>query len=134
MCVYRVPYDMTATPQYHFTYLWFTHSTIVAMLVSMGVDVIFYGCAFNCTAHLRIIQKNMTEMIFEEKRDDCDKMAITNEFRANLKQHSIVLDVTKKLNDIFYPVILSQFLLSSLQLCVIAYQLTMVSNFCDCRV
>lgn len=100
------------------------------MLVSMGVDVVFYGCAFNCTAHLRIIQKNMTEMIYESKREDCDKMALTNEFRANLKQHSKVLDITKILNDIFYPVILAQFLLSSLQLCVIAYQLTMVSKFC----
>lgn len=120
---------MTKTPYYHFTYLWFVHSTIVAMLVALGVDVIFYGCAFNCTAHLRIIQKSMTEMIFEAKRDDCDKMELTNDFRATLKYHAKVCDITSVLNDIFYPVILSQFLLSSLQLCVIAYQLTMVRQF-----
>lgn len=99
------------------------------MFVVIGVDNFFYGCTFNLSAHLKILQKKLTNIEFEVKSKMFNKLELSKVFRHLCQYHSQILEICKELNEIYVTVILTQFLLSAMNLCVIAYHLSKVSKY-----
>lgn len=98
----------------------------------MGVDVLFYGCAFNCSAHFRIIQKRLQAFNTElntSKIDGDNLVTLTadDNFRNICEYHTKILNICNELKETYFPVLMAQFHLSSLQLCLIAYEITTVN-------
>lgn len=79
----------------------------------VAVDTFFFGFCLNICAHFNIIRS----LTFENNLN----------YKGFIKYHQEVLELCSCLNDIYFPVIFTQFLVSSVLLCVIGFQLVMVS-------
>jgi odorant receptor len=77
--------------------------------LQVAVDSLFFGCCLNICAHFDILR--ITSSI-SNKRDF-------------IRYHQKILNLADDLNDLVKPVVFAQFLLSSLLLCVIGFQLVM---------
>lgn len=98
---------------------------ITVALVSAGTDGLFCGFAFYICAHFKIISHKFRLVISRKPgsvKEFCTKVA------PAINYHNKLYDICTELNRIFYPVILSQFFISSIQLCVIGYQIILVSG------
>lgn len=125
-------YDISESPAYELTYLWFVQCTYLAAVGSVGIDCLFYGSSFNISSHFQIIQKKIRKTTFEEfivhPATRVTKSVVSKEFRDIIKYHQKVLDICKEFENLYSAVLFIQFLITSVQLCVIAFQLTLVSD------
>lgn len=121
-------YDIQSTPNYELTYLWFAHGTYACVVGSTGIDTLFYASAFNLCGHFRIIQSRAKRIIFERTCPDSKRVLLSEELRDLIKYHKTVMDLCNQLLTNFRPIIFTQIFFSSLNICVIAYQLTLVMN------
>ena len=78
----------------------------------VAVDTLFFGFCLNICAHFNIIRS----LTFKDSLN----------YRAFIKYHQEILELCSCLNGIYFPVIFTQFLVSSVLLCVIGFQLVMV--------
>lgn len=122
----------------------------MAVFGSVGVDCLFYGSSFNISAHFQIIQRKLrninfgaivaeqktkmvfeqkTKMITEQKRKMNAKPDVLKEFFDVVNYHQKILNICEDFENIYSAVLFTQFLTTSVQLCVIAFQLTLVSFF-----
>lgn len=76
------------------------------------MDSLFFGCCLNICAHFDILRKS-----FESP----DKKKL-------IKYHQKILKLSNNLNNLVKPVVFTQFLISSLLLCVIGFQLVMIAS------
>ena len=124
MLTSRFPYDVTATPNYQLTYIWFVQGTCHTALCSLVLDTLFYAFAHNLGGHLKIIQQYLIDLSVNAK----NIALVRKEIAQIMEYHKHVLDMSKELIELYKPILASQFLMSSLQLCVIGYQLTLVRS------
>lgn len=82
------------------------------MSLQVAVDSLFFGFCLNLCAHFDILRKSSNEI---DKSDF-------------IKYHQKILNLSADLNNLVKPVVLTQFLISSLLLCVIGFQLVMVES------
>lgn len=110
--------------------MWFAQCTYLAAVGSVGVDCLFYGSAFNISSHFQIIQKKLQNMKFDEiiaNGSHKGKTVVTEGFRNLVQYHQKVLEICDEFSKLYSAVLFTQFLVTSVQLCVIAFQLTLVS-------
>lgn len=140
--IYSFLYDISISPYYELTYLWFAQCTYLAVCGSVGVDCLFYGSAFNISAHFQIVQNKIRHINFAviaiEEKKRYGKRVATREFFEVIRYHQKLLNICDKFEHMYAPVLFTQFLITSVQLCVIAFQLTLVSFMireeCNCTV
>lgn len=126
-------YDIATSPNYELTYLWFVQCTSLAVCGSVGVDCLFYGSLLNISSHFKIIQKKVRNMKFDQvmtKQKACrssSERIATNEFFDLIDYHRKISNICEEFKNMYSPVLFAQFLVTSAQLCVIAFQLTLVS-------
>ncbi|KAJ6637500.1 Odorant receptor 47a, partial [Pseudolycoriella hygida] len=120
-------YDISVSPNYYLTYLWFIQSTYLAAIGSVGIDCLFYGSAFNISSHFEIIQRKVRNRTFDStQHDDINERRVTPEnFFGIINYHQQVLSICKEFQRLYSVVLFTQFLITSVQLCVIAFQLTL---------
>lgn len=123
---YRFIYDLNISPNFELTYLWFFMATYNAMFLSLATDGLFYAAALNLSGHFKIIQNNIENLKFEQST--MSGVQLSENVRQVVKYHKKVKRLITDLNEIYKPVLLLQFALTSFQICVIGYQLTLVSN------
>lgn len=125
-------YDITVSPNYEMTYLWFVQCTYLAAIGSVGVDCLFYGSSFNISSHFQIIQKKIRNTTFDQftiqQETHSGKRIIAEEIFEIIKYHQKVLNICDELQYLYSAVLFTQFTVTSVQLCVIAFQLTLVSR------
>jgi odorant receptor len=78
----------------------------------VAVECFFFGCCLNISKHFDILRESF----------DGDK-------KKFVEKHLEILDLVKELNETFKQVVFSNFLLSSLLLCVLGFQLVMIESF-----
>lgn len=137
-CLHSFPYDIQRSPNFELTYLWFVQATFTAVFGTLATDTFYYGCALALSGHLRVVQHRIGRLNFERAGDN-DRLTgndykhrskrrrrISREFRELLAHHERVLAMCADLVDVCVPIVFTQFWIASMQLCVVAYQLTLV--------
>lgn len=145
MIFFRFIYDETKSPYYELTYLWFIQATFISACGATAVDTLFYASAFNLGGHFKAIRNRLENVNYEKIKfvkpmnqgiKATQKIGILknsfeqNKLYANLiaaiQYHQEIYEMCQIMLDAYRPVVFMQFLISSVQLCVIAYQLTLV--------
>lgn len=90
----------------------------VVVITAIGVDTLFCGFSFFICAQFQIISYELSKKKIFKNKDETVQNAI--------KKHTVLINLCIKLSDAYQPVIFAQFLISSLQLCVVGYQITSV--------
>lgn len=96
-------------------------STILCAFGTPAIDTLFYAGAFNLGAHFRVIQQRAMRIRYGTGRHASD-------FRDLIIYHQNIIDLTEYLTQTFQPILLVHFTVSSVQICAIAYQLSLVVN------
>lgn len=120
-------YDISKSPNYELTYLWFVQGAFVVVFVSLAVDSLFYAAAFNLSGHFKIIQNKIENLKFEQST--MSDVQLSQHFRQVIKYHKKIKRMITYLTEIYKPILLIQFMVASLQLCVVGYQLTLVYTY-----
>ena len=123
-------YNISISPNYEFSYilicvamfcivfssvsvlLRYYFYEMMTFVFQISVDSLFIGFCLNICAHFKIIRS----LTFKDNLN----------YRAFIKYHQEILELCSCLNGIYFPVIFTQFLVSSVLLCVIGFQLVMV--------
>lgn len=121
-------YDISVSPNYELTYLWFVQCTYLAAIGSVGMDCLFYGSSINISSHFQIIQRKISDKTFDRIDASSGRRVVTKEFVDVIKYHQKVLDICGQFGHLYAAILFFQFLITSAQLCVIAFQLTLVSS------
>lgn len=105
----------------------------MAGIGSVGMDCLFYGSSFNLSSHFQIIQKKIRNRKFDritmQHASRNGARLAAEEFVGIIRYHQKVLDICEKFANLYSAVLFIQFLTTSVQLCVIAFQLTLVSGY-----
>lgn len=96
-------------------------------LSAVGIDTLFYACVCNIVGHLQILQHRFSSVQLHDKTNRSLRPTLSREFRNMIVYHNKIISLADSLSDVYQPIMLMQFLITSLLLCVIAYQLTLVS-------
>lgn len=127
-------YDINQTPVYIATYILYCYIIYVTIFISVsnnmdkksskinsfvslflilflkvGVDSFFFNACLNVWAHFDLLKIELNKRLFIEK-------------------HCYLLVLSKKLNKLMKFIIFIQFLMSSLNLCVLGFQFVMLDN------
>ncbi|CRL04265.1 CLUMA_CG017364, isoform A [Clunio marinus] len=109
------PFDMYATPYYEFLYFYISYPIFLSIYGSGGVDIMFFEFCRALCDEFDIIQRAAdTE---------------TEDKKILIGHHSKVLKVADQLVALMEPIIFVQFLIGSLTLCVVGFQLVMSDDF-----
>lgn len=122
MFVYRFPYDTQTFPAYELTFIWFCHATVAAILGQMICDTLCYGSVVYLAGHFKVVQQKFVTMKFGNRSQN----SIANELYQLLGYHSRIICAFNDLNQIVGTFLFPEFGGRSLQLCVVAFQLTLV--------
>lgn len=101
------------------------HGTLLAMAGSIGIDTLFYASAFNLSGHFQIIQHKIEHLKINNFND---RNASSMDLIDIIKYHKNIIDMCNELTKLYQPILFTQFLISSVQICVIAFQLTLVKK------
>jgi gustatory receptor len=104
------------------------------------VDTLFFGFMLNIVAHFKVLQNRFNTMFdieneekVDKKRDPLNmpskiktKKSTETSIKELFKYHESILDLSRKMNEVYAPIVFAQYLITSLILCVIGFQLIMV--------
>lgn len=97
-----------------------TYCICVVVVTAIGVDTLFCGFSFYVCAQFEIIEY---DLLIDTRK----KLNDQNDIIENvIKKHIDLIDLCDNLSKAYQPIVFSQFLISSLQLCTVGYQLTSV--------
>lgn len=99
-------------------------ATFLSAFGATGIDSLFYASAFNLSGHFEVIQSKIIN--FKYETDRFTSKALCKEFDVLIRYHRQIIEMCEMLQSAYKPIVFMHFLISSLQICVIAYQLTLV--------
>lgn len=115
------PYSITVSPNYEITYLWFVQASSLVGVGHIAADTIFYACVCNLVGHYHIIQDRWAAA----KLHHGSSASLSNEVRTLIVYHVRLDELANRMSAMYQPIMMVQFMGTSLLLCVIAYQLTL---------
>ncbi|CAD6993496.1 unnamed protein product [Ceratitis capitata] len=118
----RFPFDFESTPGYQIAYVYTILITIVVVMHATSVDGLFVSFTTNLRGHFQALQYFIETNTFNKSEARLQK-----ELRFYVEYHVRLLGLAQSVQRIFKPIIFGQFLMTSLQVCVIIYQLVMSS-------
>lgn len=84
-----------------------------------------YGCVINLLGHLKVIQHQLLTINHENRSTN----VVSKELCELIRYHTYVIDLCDELNDIASPFVFIQFVIASVQICVVAFQMTLVKEY-----
>ncbi|XP_017481537.1 PREDICTED: odorant receptor 82a [Rhagoletis zephyria] len=114
----RFRFDFESTPGYQLAYAYTILITIVVVIHATSVDGLFVSFTTNMRGHFQALQH-----FIETNTFDKSDALLQQELRAYVQYHVRLLSLAKSVQRIFKPIIFGQFLMTSLEVCVIIYQL-----------
>lgn len=123
-CFYfRFSFDAESLPGYAFGYVYTGVVTLAVVMYAAATDGLFVSFTINLVAHLQILQSSIKDNKFLKPDEEQHK-----ELKGFIKYHNVILDLYNEVRDIYSPIVFGQFLMTSLQVCVIVYQMVKVSG------
>lgn len=114
------------SPIFEMLYIIIIYVLFITALCAVGIDSLFAGFAFLLSAHFKIIQFNIKKLKFNDNKRN--NSLILRDLNIIINHHVCVLKLCVHVKKSYKFIIFFQFLISSLQLCLIGYQLTLVIN------
>lgn len=115
--------DLTAPIYYEIAYITFTITTVSLTLAYTIMDGLFYSLGRNILNHIKILNKNFKSlkvMDFVGKTDRLDKL---------IDYHNKIIECCHSLNRLYFPILLMQFILVAVCVCLGLFQFFWVSLF-----
>lgn len=91
-------------------------------MYAVATDGLFVSFAINLVSHLKILQKSIEDNKFLKSDEE-----LHSDLKSYIVYHNLILSLYNELRDIYSPIVFGQFLMTSLQVCVIVYQMVTVS-------
>ncbi|XP_017056905.1 odorant receptor 82a [Drosophila ficusphila] len=114
----KFPFNDVNSPGYEVCFLYTVLVTVVVVAYASAVDGLFISFAINLRAHFQTLQGEIIGSQFA---------LLEKETQAALKSivdyHVLLLSLSRKLRSIYTPTVFGQFVITSLQVGVIIYQL-----------
>ncbi|XP_050338781.1 odorant receptor 82a [Bactrocera neohumeralis] len=114
----RFPFEFESTPGYQFAYIYTVFITIVVVMHATSVDGLFVSFTTNLRGHFQALQ-----YFIETNTFDKSEALLQRELGIYVQYHVRLLGLAQSVQRVFKPIIFGQFLMTSLQVCVIIYQL-----------
>jgi hypothetical protein len=93
----------------------------------------------NIVAQFKVLQNRFNTMFDIENEGKVDKKmdqskiktkkATENSIKELFKYHESILDLSRNINEVYAPIVFAQYLITSLILCVIGFQLLSIFDF-----
>ncbi|XP_051863953.1 odorant receptor 82a [Drosophila albomicans] len=114
----KFPFNDVNTPGYEFGFGYTVFVTIAVVLYASAVDGLFISFAFNLRAHFQALQQRIQQLTFDQSAEaDHEQMIHVVQYHVKL------LDLSKQLRITYMPIVFGQFLITSIQVGVIIYQI-----------
>ncbi|XP_037945273.1 odorant receptor 82a-like [Teleopsis dalmanni] len=114
----RFNFDFVSTPGYEFGYVYTGFVTMTVVMYASAIDGLFLSFTINLRSHFQALQFFIQTNKF--RRSD---KAAQYDISKYIDYHVLLLDLSNKVRQIYKPIVFGQFLLTSVQVCVIIYQL-----------
>ncbi|XP_065364130.1 odorant receptor 82a [Calliphora vicina] len=114
----RFAFDFESFPGYEFAYIYTGLVTLAVVMYAVATDGLFVSFAINLVSHLKILQKSIEDNKFVKSDEE-----LHSDLKSYIEYHNLILSLYNELRDIYSPIVFGQFLMTSLQVCVIVYQL-----------
>lgn len=98
--------------------------TIAVVLFASAVDGLFISFAINLRAHFQALQERILAMTF----DPSPAQAVQQQLVQVVQYHVQLLNLAKQLRITYTPIVFGQFLITSIQVGVIIYQILTVRD------
>ncbi|XP_055852579.1 odorant receptor 82a-like [Episyrphus balteatus] len=115
----RFIFDAETPPYYEFAIIYTSCVSIPVVVHLLAIDGLFVSFTANLCAHFMILQHNIETNEFTENNS-----IIHMQISSFVKYHIKILEVASKIYEAYKPIIFGQFVMTSLQVCVIVYQIT----------
>ncbi|XP_013102265.1 odorant receptor 82a [Stomoxys calcitrans] len=114
----RFPFDFESSPGYEVCYIYTGLVTLAVVMYAVAIDGLFLSFTINLVAHLKILQHYIKTNTFKKSDQE-----LQSDVSFYVRYHNIILDLYKEIRDVYAPIVFGQFLMTSLQVCVIVYQM-----------
>nr|AOE48077.1 putative odorant receptor OR11 [Scaeva pyrastri] len=119
----RFFFDAEHSPVYEYAYIYTGCVTVIVVSYVVAIDGLFIAFAIHLRSHFRLLQHYIENNSFKS-----NEAAINTNIRSYVKYHSKLLRLAEQICQTFKPIIFVQFLITSLQVCVLVYQLVTNMN------
>jgi len=119
----RFPFNDLESPGYEVCFLYTVLVTVVVVAYASAVDGLFISFAINLRAHFQTLQRQIENWEFPSSEPDTQIR-----LKSIVEYHVLLLSLSRKLRSIYTPTVMGQFVITSLQVGVIIYQLVTVSR------
>uniref|UniRef100_A0A1I8M981 Odorant receptor n=1 Tax=Musca domestica TaxID=7370 RepID=A0A1I8M981_MUSDO len=121
----RFPFDFESSPGYEVCYIYTGLVTLSVMTYAIAIDGLFISFTINLVGHLKTLQHFIQSKSFEQNDEDVHK-----QISFYIRYHNLILHLYQEVRQIYSPIVFGQFLITSLQVCVIVYQMvTHINTF-----
>ncbi|KAI8044792.1 hypothetical protein M5D96_000964 [Drosophila gunungcola] len=114
----KFPFDGVGSPGYEVCFLYTVLVTVVVVSYASAVDGLFISFAINLRAHFQTLQGQI-----ENSQFDLPEKETQAGLKSLVDYHDLLLSLSRQLRSIYTPTVFGQFVITSLQVGVIIYQL-----------
>ncbi|EDW83053.1 uncharacterized protein Dwil_GK22520 [Drosophila willistoni] len=114
----KFPFNDVDSPGYEMAFVYTVFVTIVVVTYASAVDGLFISFAINLRAHFQALQQDIRNVDFMKA-----EKKVQSELISAVDYHVHLLNLSTILRFIYMPIVFAQFLITSLQVGVIIYQI-----------
>ncbi|XP_033166866.1 odorant receptor 82a [Drosophila mauritiana] len=114
----KFPFNDLESPGYEVCFLYTVLVTVVVVAYASAVDGLFISFAINLRAHFQTLQSQIENWEFPSSKPDTQIR-----LKSIVEYHVLLLSLSRKLRSMYTPTVMGQFVITSLQVGVIIYQL-----------
>ncbi|XP_075147918.1 odorant receptor 82a [Haematobia irritans] len=119
----RFPFNFESSPGYEVCYIYTGLVTLSVVMYAAAIDGLFLSFTINLVAHLKSLQHFIQNNTYEKSDKE-----LQSDLSLYVRYHNVILDLYQEVRNIYSPIVFGQFLITSLQVCVIIYQMVTHMN------
>ncbi|XP_039232194.1 odorant receptor 82a [Drosophila yakuba] len=114
----KFPFNDLKSPEYEVCFFYTVLVTVVVVAYASAVDGLFISFAINLRAHFQTLQAQIENWEFPLSKQDTQAR-----LKSIVEYHVLLHSLSSKLRSMYTPTVMGQFVITSLQVGVIIYQL-----------
>ncbi|KRG00474.1 uncharacterized protein Dwil_GK27912, partial [Drosophila willistoni] len=114
----KFPFNTENSPGYEIGFVYTAVFTTIVVVYASAIDGLFISFAINLRGHFQALQHDIRKAVYNDTKVDPQATII-----SLVDYHVELLNLSKQLRLIYMPIVFGQFLITSLQVGVIIYQM-----------